>query len=214
MAARNSTSSYRLRSLVTLLYRYRVLSVDSVPGHRCYMQPCNLGYTCCGDQGLRFISASSRVYSQPKSEMVNNQNDQLVQPPSPAPSNSGFSTWVKWLLGSVLPLVLSLWKKNWTDLWSLEGKVEKVVEDVEDVAEVIEKVAATADNALATVADRLPDGSKLKEAALMAEHVSSITEKDAQYVENLIHKVEDLKQDLEDLETMVEPVVDKFKDNK
>lgn len=60
---------------------------------------------------------------------------------------------------------------------------------MEDVAEVIEKVATTADKTLATVADRLPDGSKLKEAALMAENVSSITAKDALCAQNLIHKV-------------------------
>ncbi|XP_022858459.1 uncharacterized protein LOC111379334 [Olea europaea var. sylvestris] len=214
MAARNSTSPYRLRSLVTLLYRYRVPSVDSGLRHCCYMQPCNLGNSCCRDQGLRFISASSRAYSQPKLEMVNIQDNQLVQPPSPAPSNSSFSNWVKWLLGSVLPLLLSLWKTNWNGFWSLEGKAEKVVEEVEDVAEVIEKVATTADKTLATVADWLPDESKLKEAALMAENVSSITAKDALCAQNLIHKVEDLKQDLEDLETMVEPVVRKIIDKK
>lgn len=178
------------------------------------MQPCNLGYYYCGDQGLRFISASSRAYSQPKLEMVNNQDDQLVQPPAPAPSNSGLSNWAKWLLGSVLPLLLSLWTKNWNDFWSLEGKAEKVVKEVEDAAEVIEKVATTADKTLATVADRLPDGCKLKEAALMAENISSITAKDALCVQNLIHKVEDLKQDLGELETMVEPVVHKIVDKK
>lgn len=57
------------------------------------------------------------------------------------------------------------------------------------VAEVVEKVATTADKALEEVANQLPDNSKLKEAAQVMEHVSSVAAQDAQLIENIINKV-------------------------
>ncbi|KAL3617294.1 hypothetical protein CASFOL_038839 [Castilleja foliolosa] len=74
----------------------------------------------------------------------------------------------------------------------------------------VEKVATTADNVLTEVAKQLPDNSKLKEAAQVMEHVSHFAAHDAQLIENIIHKVGDVKQDLEELETMVEPIVEKI----
>ncbi|KAK6156809.1 hypothetical protein DH2020_011057 [Rehmannia glutinosa] len=95
-------------------------------------------------------------------------------------------------------------------LISESGKAVKVVEEVEVVAEVVEKVATTADKALAEVVNQLPDNSKLKEAAQIMEHVSSVAAQDAQLIENIIHKAGDVKQDVEELEKMVEPIVDEI----
>ncbi|KAK6156826.1 hypothetical protein DH2020_011074 [Rehmannia glutinosa] len=90
------------------------------------------------------------------------------------------------------------------------GKAVKVVEEVEVVAEVVEKVATTTDKALAEVVNQLPDNSKLKEAAQIMEHVSSVAAQDAQLIENIFHKAGDVKQDVEELEKMVEPIVDEI----
>ncbi|KAL0335080.1 UNVERIFIED_CONTAM: hypothetical protein Sradi_4719900 [Sesamum radiatum] len=117
---------------------------------------------------------------------------------------------VKWLLGSVVSLLMPFWKNKWDYLLTLEGEAAKVAEEVEAVAEVVEKVATTADKALTEVANQLPDKSKLKEAAQVMEHVSNVAAHDAQLIENIIEKVGDVKQDLEELERMVEPIVDKI----
>lgn len=70
----------------------------------------------------------------------------------------------------------------------LLGKVEEVVKEAEEVAEVVEKVATTAEKLSAEFAEKLDNG-ELKEVALMVEHVSSVTAKDARMTQDFIHKV-------------------------
>ncbi|PIM98816.1 hypothetical protein CDL12_28698 [Handroanthus impetiginosus] len=214
MAARNSSSSYKLQTLVTLRCRYRAVSGGSwrsYQSHHRDLSPYKLGRGGSVDQGLRFISVASGAHSQTKLEMEKNQSEWVqVQPAVPAPPKFGFSNWVKWLLGSVLSLLLPFWKNKWDYLLTFEGKAEKVVEEVDVVTEVVEKVATTADKALAEVANQLPDNSKLKEVAQVMERASRVAAQDAQLIDNVIHKVGDVKQDLEDLETMVEPIVEKI----
>ncbi|KAK1359214.1 hypothetical protein POM88_043688 [Heracleum sosnowskyi] len=90
------------------------------------------------------------------------------------------------------------------------GKLEKAAEEVEYVAEVVEKVAITTEKVSEEVANNLPGNGKLKEAALIVEHLSSVAASDAQLAENIIHKANDLKEDVEELEKMVKPVVDRI----
>ncbi|KAL7119348.1 hypothetical protein ACP275_02G057600 [Erythranthe tilingii] len=197
MAARNSSpSSYKLQTLVTLLCRYKVISGGSWRSHHDLPPSYRMG---CGggsvDQGLREKDQIEEVQ---------------VHPALTSPPKFDFSNWVKWFLGSMLSFLLPFWKNKWDNLLTFEGKAEKVVEEVEAAAQVVEKVATTADNALAEVANQFPGGSKLKEAAQLMEHASAVAAQDAQLIENIIHKVGDVKQDLQELETMVEPIVDKI----
>lgn len=133
-----------------------------------------------------------------------------VQPSVPPPRKPIFPTWAKWLFGSVLSLLLPFWRFKWGSLLLLEEKVEEVVEEVEIAAEVVEKVATTAEKVSAEVAGKLPDNGKLKAAALVVEHISSVAATDAEFAEDFIQKVEKLKHDLTDLGTMVEPVIDEI----
>nr|XP_043627155.1 uncharacterized protein LOC122598635 [Erigeron canadensis]XP_043627156.1 uncharacterized protein LOC122598635 [Erigeron canadensis] len=109
--------------------------------------------------------------------------------------------------------MFSVWKQKWDNMLRLEGKVEEVVREAEEVAEVVEKVASKTEKLSAEVAEKLDNG-ELKHAALIVEHASSVIAKEAQITESFIHKVGHLKQDLMDLETMVEPVIDKFEHKK
>ncbi|XVF44817.1 hypothetical protein PTKIN_Ptkin02bG0154700 [Pterospermum kingtungense] len=90
------------------------------------------------------------------------------------------------------------------------GEAEMVVEEVEAVAEVAEKVATAAEKISAQVAEKLPDDSKLKKAALVVEHVSDITAHDAHATTEFIHQVEAIKHDVDGLESLVEPIVYKI----
>lgn len=119
----------------------------------------------------------------------------------------------KWFMGIVLSIFLPL-KQKWESMRQLEGKdititisrtyiymlvwrpdssttgkVEMVVEEVEVVAEVVEKAAAVSENVSAKVADQFPDNSRIKEAALAVEHISTVAVADAQLAQNFIHKV-------------------------
>ncbi|KAI3803801.1 hypothetical protein L1987_31963 [Smallanthus sonchifolius] len=93
------------------------------------------------------------------------------------------------------------------------GKVEGVVKEAEEVAEVVEKVASTTEKLSGEVAKKLDNG-ELKEIVLIVEHASDVIAKDARMTQDFIHKVGDVKQDLRDLEAMVEPVVDKMEHKK
>ncbi|GER30076.1 nuclear transport factor 2 family protein, partial [Striga asiatica] len=189
MATRNPSSSYKLQSLLTMFCRYRAVSGGlwrSNQAHHREPPPYMAGRGGLVDEGLRFLSVSSRQYTQPMLGKM------------------------KWLLGSILSMLLPLWNNKWDKLLKLEVKATKVVDEVEAVAEVVAEVAATADKALAEVAKQLPDNSKLKEAAQVMEHVSNVAAQEAKLVEDIIHKVGDLKQNLEDLDAMVEPIVEKM----
>ena len=71
-----------------------------------------------------------------------------------------------------------------------------VVEEVDKVAKVVDKVATVADK-VATVTEKvsgdmaniLPHNSKLKEAALLVEHIAKVTAEDAELAEQFIQKV-------------------------
>ncbi|XP_073025807.1 uncharacterized protein [Primulina eburnea] len=163
-AARNSSSSYKFQTRVTLLYRKRIVSGAPWPSrlaHRRELPPY-----CCGsvDQGLRFFSGSSTAHAETKLAMGKYQSADRVQSSSPVPRNNGFSNWMKWTLGSLLSLLLPLLGKTWKNVLRLEGKVEVVAEEVDAVAELVESVANAADKALKEVVEELPSNSKFKEA--------------------------------------------------
>ncbi|PWA72917.1 Chloramphenicol acetyltransferase-like domain-containing protein [Artemisia annua] len=188
MTPRNSSASYGVRTFATLLIcRYRV----------------NSGRT-----------ASSLAYRQMSGDTREQEDVALnVQPLDPAPPRPNIFSWVKWVLGSILPLLFSFWKQNWDNMLKLEGKVEEVAKEVEEVAEVVEKVASTTEKMSAEVAEKLDNG-ELKQVALMVEHASTIIANDARMTEEFIDKVGDLKQDITDLENMVDRVIDKTKNMK
>lgn len=91
----------------------------------------------------------------------------------------------------IIIVILPLKRYWWLAIEFIEcsDKVEEVVEEVEIAAEMVEKVAITIEKVSAEVADKLPDNSKLKEAALVVQHISSVSATDAQLAEDFIHKV-------------------------
>lgn len=74
-------------------------------------------------------------------------------------------------------------------MWGHSGEAEIVVGEVEKVAKVVEKVATVTEKVSGDVANILPDKSKLKDAALLVEHISKVTAEDAELTEQFIQKV-------------------------
>ncbi|XP_073312688.1 uncharacterized protein [Primulina huaijiensis] len=203
-ASRNSSSSYKFQTWVTLFYRKRIVSGGPWPSrlsHRRELPPY-----CCGsvDQGLRFFSGSSTAHAETKLAMGKYQSADRVQSSIPAPHKNGFSNWMKWTLGSLLSLLLPLLGKTWKNVLRLEGKVEVVGEEVEAVAEVAESVANAADKVLKEVVEELPSNSKFKEAAEDMEYLCCVAAQDSKLIQNLIHKAGEVKQDLEDMDTIIQ----------
>lgn len=71
----------------------------------------------------------------------------------------------------------------------MEGEAEIIVDEVEHVAEEIEKVATVAEKVSEEVAEVLPENGKLKETALLIEHVTKATAYDAKLTQDFIHKI-------------------------
>ncbi|XP_058760717.1 uncharacterized protein LOC131634054 isoform X2 [Vicia villosa] len=117
---------------------------------------------------------------------------------------------VKWVLCSLLSFMLPFWRQNWAKLQRIEEEAEFVIEEAEKVAEVIEKVAEEAEKVSENIAEKLPEDAKLKKAALVVENVSKQVAHDAQITEQFIHKIEEVADDIEDLESFVERVIDKI----
>ncbi|XP_042490673.1 uncharacterized protein LOC122070556 [Macadamia integrifolia] len=168
-------------------------------------------------QGLQFLSLNARgIHSEPDSPMmggkVEEDKEPHEQPPAPVPHPSPkptFPTWVKWVLGSVLTIILPFWKQKWEKLKAIEGAMEVAVEEVEEVAEAVEKVADMAEKVSEEVANSIPEDGPLKEAALLAERVTKEVAKEAHLTEEIIHTVEVLK---EEVESLIDPLGTKRKD--
>ncbi|KAH0977055.1 hypothetical protein GBA52_026774 [Prunus armeniaca] len=211
MPKKDLWGSFRLRSFLQLLSGNRSSSTNASPGQFPAMgvsKVAHHGYSM--PQSLRLFSTNSRPWIKLDTKVLNGGEDKVQQSHQATSTRLNFAHWFKWMLGSILSLMLPFWAQNWGKLKRIEGKAEIVMEEVETVAEVVEKVANVAEKVSADVADELPDNSKLKETVLLVERASKVAAQDAQLTQDLIHKVEILKQDLGDLETLAEPVVEKI----
>ncbi|XP_070016097.1 uncharacterized protein [Nicotiana sylvestris] len=178
----NSSSSYKLRSLVTLLHHYYRVRINGESSQLQGIVPATrIGYGGSISPGLRFISSGD--YRIPKTtDQVKNEAN-IVPPEEPAPSKPSLFAWTKWILGSIISIFLPFWKDKWDNFRRIEG-----------------------------IAEKLPENSLLKEAAVAVENASAVAAKEAQFTSNLIHKVEYVERDLKDLKTMVEPVIEKIEE--
>ncbi|CAK9309154.1 unnamed protein product [Citrullus colocynthis] len=113
-----------------------------------------------------------------------------------------FPGWAKWIFGSLLSLLVPSWNK----LQTLEDEAEMVIEEAENVAEVVEKVAELTEKVSAEIADKLPEKSKLKEAAQVVENYSKEIAHDAHLTQDILYKVEEWKQKLDKSETTMNEI--------
>ncbi|VVA99180.1 unnamed protein product [Arabis nemorensis] len=150
-----------------------------------------------------------KLSSNPPVNAGNNHisNGSKMQP-SPPNRWFNFPSWGRWVIGSAISLVLSFWNnERMQKLKRIEGEAELVVEGVEAVAEMVEKVATATDEMAEEMAEKLPEKSKLKQVALVLEHVSEAAAHEAHVTQDFLHKVEKVTQDMDDLEAMVEKIV-------
>ncbi|KAJ4848947.1 hypothetical protein Tsubulata_034183 [Turnera subulata] len=197
----SSAGSYNLRSFLQVIYRYRFASsAYSSLGHSSNKN--GPGYST--QRGLQLISSDSRRWGNFGTKIL---KEEPVVPPKPAPPKFNFPLWARWVVGCILS-VFPFWKQKLEQLKRIEGEAEIIVEGVETVAGVVEKAATAVEKASADAAEKLPENGKLKEAALFIERVSKATAHDAHETKEFFHKVDELKEDVDDLEKMVEPVIE------
>uniref|UniRef100_A0A7N0V0K7 Uncharacterized protein n=1 Tax=Kalanchoe fedtschenkoi TaxID=63787 RepID=A0A7N0V0K7_KALFE len=164
-------------------------------------------------RGLHLISsAGSPTSIDPNNAKIGDDGNKLPSIP-PSPSRSIFRRLGAWILGFFASVVLPFWNTKWDKIKRIEGEAEVVVEEMEKVARVVEKVAVVAEKVSEELAEALPENSKVQKTAVVIENLSKIAAADANSAENIIHKVEVLKKDFEDLEKAVRPVMSTSQSN-
>ncbi|KAL5854997.1 hypothetical protein ACOSQ3_004830 [Xanthoceras sorbifolium] len=202
-------NSYKLQSFLELFYRYRSCSTQNCPANFHRFEVAKLGHGYSIHQGLQSIGSNSGIWKKQNTNKVKLKDEMdkfrpAAGPSPPPPPRFNFFLWARWVLGSLLTLFLPLWKQKWDKLYKIEGEAEMVAEEIEKIAEATEKLSEEA-------ADKIPENhQKLKDTALFIQRLSKATAHDAQLTLNIFHKVDELKEDLNDLETLVEPIVDKI----
>ncbi|KAK3142457.1 hypothetical protein QOZ80_4BG0346680 [Eleusine coracana subsp. coracana] len=108
-------------------------------------------------------------------------------------------SWAKWVVGAVI-VAIPIYRRMRT----LEDKIEKTaevaIEVIDTVAEATEKVAGE-------VAEAFPGNEDLKEVASKIKTVTDTIEEDAEKAEALIHKVDEIKKEVD---SIVDPIIDKI----
>lgn len=143
----------------------------------------------------------------------NNFNNSKMQS---SPPNPWFNlpSWGRWVIGSAISVVLSFWNNNrMQKLKRIKADAELAVEGMEAVAEMVEKVATATEEMAEVMEKNLPEQSKLKQVAVVLEHISEVAAHEAHLTQDFLHKVEEVAQDLDELEAMIEPLVDKNEAN-
>ncbi|KAL4196440.1 hypothetical protein AMTRI_Chr04g183170 [Amborella trichopoda] len=148
----------------------------------------------CGENPSASSAMESSIKPSPNGLFLNGKEVSLLD---------FMLVWAMWALGS-LSLFLPFRKTNRNKAIKIEGEVEEVIEKVETVAKVVEKVAIVVEEVSSYIADKLPEGGNLKEAAILVENVSKEVVNNAQVAKDLIHKLGELKDEVEEV---IEPVV-------
>ncbi|WOK93351.1 hypothetical protein Cni_G02047 [Canna indica] len=154
--------------------------------------PRNKGFAAT-DRGRFSVGSNSKMsVRREKSSEIDMRKPFQHKPPP----RSRFSTWARWIFGSMLTLIFPMWGKKWGSLLRIGGEMETVTDAVEEVADAVEKVANVVEKVSSEVAEKLPDDGKLKDAVLLVEHVSREAAEDAHIAKDIIHKVDEMKQEV------------------
>ncbi|XP_011097529.1 uncharacterized protein LOC105176430 [Sesamum indicum] len=122
-----------------------------------------------------------------------------IQPKaSSSSSDSSSSPWKKWLLGVLFTVILPAVGHKGGLLLGLKGKIDQAIETVEHVTEVVEEIAEEAEKIVEEVEEKLPGDSKLKEALESFDDLAKMAVKEAKKAEDLVHKVKDVEEEIED----------------
>ncbi|KAF6162855.1 hypothetical protein GIB67_021004, partial [Kingdonia uniflora] len=105
------------------------------------------------------------------------------------PFGSPFPGWSNWMLLMPIPMILPFFKSKWGPLLLLKQRADTVLQEVEDMAELAEDVARMVDHIADEVTEKLPEGSKLKKAISMVDHVVKDTIKVTDLAEEIIDRV-------------------------
>ncbi|CAN6293753.1 unnamed protein product [Urochloa humidicola] len=117
-------------------------------------------------------------------------------------------TWARLAIGSVIAAATPFLYSRWASFLRIQSEVEMVKDTIEVVAEVVEEAATVAEKVSSEVAEQLPEGGRLRTAAVLVEHASKEVAQEAHLAQDIIHKVDEIE---EDVKAIIEPIVDHSK---
>ncbi|XP_022736859.1 uncharacterized protein LOC111289730 isoform X2 [Durio zibethinus] len=126
-------------------------------------------------------------------------------PPTPSDPTPGPGSWIPWIMGILVSIILPFWRGNWGRLLKLKDEAETVIDTVEAFTDVVEKVAEQVENVADDIGNHLPEG-KLKDAFELVEDIAEDTVDGARLAGEVIDKVEDIVDEVEEkVESLREP---------
>ncbi|KAL3504794.1 hypothetical protein ACH5RR_034635 [Cinchona calisaya] len=139
-----------------------------------------------------------------------------VQPGDvPPPPGSPSSSWKGWLLAIVFTVALPFVANKWGPLMKLiKGEVETAVETAEELVSTVEKASEEVEKVAEEIADKLPEGGKLKSAVISVEKVAKMVDKDAHLAGDFVAKVEETEVKVESVVEAAVSESQKTKDQK
>ncbi|KAL5201866.1 hypothetical protein ABZP36_036220 [Zizania latifolia] len=108
--------------------------------------------------------------------------------------------WVQMVLGGVVYTAVPFYKR----VRKSEGET---IENVETALEVVEHAAEVTEKFAANVANSLPENGTLHKVAEEIEYIAEVVDKDAQKVEIIMKKIEDVSNQID---AAVEPVIEEL----
>ncbi|CAA2962987.1 Hypothetical predicted protein [Olea europaea subsp. europaea] len=163
--------------------------------HRLHYHPTisNLknGGSFLGDQSLKYIQSLRTNNGSKRRELV------VEATPDPEVGNHLLSFWPTdnpWFAGVAGFMVTVPFLAQ--RLLTLTKEVDLAAQTVEKIADAVEKVAEEVDKAAENIAESLPEGA-LKNVVNLVEDLAEETAKDAQKVEDLMDKIEEIDDKVE-----------------
>ncbi|KAL9682771.1 hypothetical protein QQ045_014579 [Rhodiola kirilowii] len=92
-----------------------------------------------------------------------------------------------------------MWRSKLGPLALLKYKLDTVVQTAEDIADVVEQVAEQVDKLAEEVSEHLPQGGKLRRTMEVIEDLAEETAKQAHLLGDVIDKVQEMEDNLEEL---------------
>ncbi|KAF6172837.1 hypothetical protein GIB67_034689 [Kingdonia uniflora] len=137
-------------------------------------------------EGSNFYGDTDARIDQQAQDM--NAVNNVIPRGATLPFGSPFPGWSNWMLLMPIPMILPFFKSKWGPLLLLKQRADTVLQEVEDMAELAEDVARMVDHIADEVTEKLPEGSKLKKAISMVDHVVKDTIKVTDLAEEIIDR--------------------------
>lgn len=136
-----------------------------------------------------------------------------VQIPSLPSSFAIPDPWQGWLLGAIVTIGLPFLTNKWGPLLGWIDKVKGTLQTAEDIAEAVEDIAGKVDKMAEEIEAGLPEG-KLKNVLHTVELAAEEIAKDADRLDQLIDKVQEMEEKIEAIVEEGNEVVKEVKTSK